>query len=145
MPHPWHGWGTPHRRPEAHEGGPAGVARATLTSGGGGRIQQEWWMPPFLVPSGPVAPVFGGTGEEALMQCGVDPASGGPMQHYTNIHRIERLAASHPLVARVERHKARKALDPPQCGTGWLSEAPHSGSVWGTSIGFWARERAERC
>ena len=65
-----------------------------------GRIIEEWWMPPFLVPNADVAPVPKGSGEEALMQCSVDPASGGPEthQHYTNIHRIARLASCHPMV-----------------------------------------------
>ncbi len=69
-----------------------------------GRIIQEWWMPPFLVPIADVAPVPGVFCEQALMQCSVDPASGGPEthQHYTNIHRIACLASCHPRVLWLE-------------------------------------------
>ncbi len=67
-----------------------------------GRTIQEWWMmpPPFLAPIADVASVPKGWGEEALTQCSVDPASGGPRthQHYTNIRRIARLADCHPMV-----------------------------------------------
>ena len=34
------------------------------------------------------------------------------LQHYTNIHRIECLARSHPLVLKVEYHNPHKAADP---------------------------------
>ncbi len=70
-----------------------------------GRIIQEWWMPPFLVPIADVAPVPGVFCEQALMQCSVDPASGGPEthQHYTNIHRIASLANCHPRVVALGR------------------------------------------
>ena len=82
-----------------------------------GRTHQEWWMPPFLVPIAEVAAVQGetpGTTEKAvLLQFSDDPGSGGPntQQHYTNIHRIECLARSHPLVWMVQRHRETKALD----------------------------------
>ena len=81
-----------------------------------GRTHQEWWMPPFLVPIAEVAAVQGetpGTTEKAvLLQFSDDPGSGGPktQQQYTNIHRIECLARSHPLVWMVQRHKETKAL-----------------------------------
>ena len=71
-------------------------------------------MPPFLVPIAVVAPVQAGTGEEALQQV-PDPASAGTSlkyQHYTNIHRMERLATTHALVTTVDRHKPTKQLDP---------------------------------
>ena len=87
------------------------------TKGPTGRIQQEWWMPPFLVPIADVARVQGRTQDctqkAVLPQFSNSPASGGPKtrQHYTNIFRVECLARSHPLVWMVQRHKETKALD----------------------------------
>ena len=57
-----------------------------------------------------------GTTEKAvLLQLSDGPASGGlkTQQHYTNIHRMECLARSHPLVLKVEEHKPEKARDKP--------------------------------
>ena len=73
-----------------------------------GRKQQEWWMPPFLVPIANVACVQGGTPEctqkAVLQQFSTTPASGGPktQMHYTNIFRVECLARSHPLVNKTQ-------------------------------------------
>ena len=84
-----------------------------------GRTHQEWWMPPFLVPIAEVAAVqweTPGTTEKAvLLQFSDDPGSGGPktQQHYTNIHRIECLARTHPKVVMVGWHKVGKSKDPP--------------------------------
>ena len=66
------------------------------------RVDQEWWMPPLLVPLANKTAV-GLSGDEALWQ---GPASGGGqrvVEHYTNIHRIEKLALEHPLVVGVVR------------------------------------------
>ena len=66
------------------------------------RVDQEWWMPPLLVPLANKTAV-GLSGDEALWQ---GPASGGGqrvVEHYTNIHRIEKLAEEHPLVIGQER------------------------------------------
>ena len=74
-------------------------------------------MAPFLVPIEDVAVVRGGTTgltvNAVLQQFPEDPASGGPktQQHFTNIHRIECLARSHPLVRKVELYNPAKALD----------------------------------
>ena len=77
------------------------------------RVAQEWFTPPFLVPIDHVAPVGDTSPEPDLMQCSLSPASGAPLthQHYTNIHRMVRLANCHPLVVRWDKHKERKELD----------------------------------
>ena len=42
---------------------------------------------------------------------GEGPATGGRMQHYTNIERVRSLAMLHPLIDEVEEHKTEKGLD----------------------------------
>ena len=66
------------------------------------RVQQEWWMPSFLVPFADKADV-GVSPEEALYK-----APGG-QEEYTNIHRIRKLADEHPLVHRVLLRDTDKA------------------------------------
>ena len=46
--------------------------------------------------------------EAELFQCTVE---GKLMQHYSNIHRMKYLAATHPLVSSVIPHKLGKAVD----------------------------------
>ena len=46
--------------------------------------------------------------EAELFQCTVE---GKLMQHYSNIHRMNYLAATHPLVSSVIPHKLGKAVD----------------------------------
>ena len=76
-------------------------------------VGQEWWLPPFLLP---VCPKKGAVKmdkpEHALQQCPAHPAPGGQMamEHFTNIHRIKKLADQHPMVLMVVDHKvAEKA------------------------------------
>ena len=79
------------------------------------RVGQEWWLPPFLVP-------FAGKADVALPQDQAlwqGPATTQPehtggeevYEHYTNIHRIERLAEEHPLVLSVAKFKIEKMWD----------------------------------
>ena len=117
VPRPWIGRGSHNQQEKALQGRAAPVAPLHASPDQEGRTHQEWWMPPFLVPIAEVAAVQGetpGTTEKAvLLQFSDDPGSGGPktQQQYTNIHRIECLARSHPLVWMVQRHKETKALD----------------------------------
>ena len=68
-----------------------------------GRLNQEWLCVPIT------------RGKQAstkpLAQQGADPASGGRMQHFTNIERVKALAMKHPLIDEVEDHKTTKAND----------------------------------
>ena len=77
-----------------------------------GRVQQEWLLTPFLVPIAEKADVEGPP-QEALKQYSDDPASGGTLtqEHYTNIHRVRRLAEKHPLVLDVKPCNLLKGLD----------------------------------
>ena len=77
-----------------------------------GRVQQEWLLTPFLVPIAEKADVEGQP-QEALKQYSDDPASGGTLtqEHYTNIHRVRRLAQLHPLVLDVKLRNQLKGLD----------------------------------
>ena len=77
-----------------------------------GRVQQEWLLTPFLVPIAEKADVEGQP-QEALKQYSDDPASGGTLtqEHYTNIHRVMRLAKQHPLVLKVQPYNVLKGLD----------------------------------
>ncbi len=80
-----------------------------------GRVLQEWWMAPFLVPfDETVGWVPGGTGSELLGMVG--PASGGRpttrQEHYTNVHRITCLARCHPLVVLALPHRNRPSWAP---------------------------------
>ncbi len=73
-----------------------------------GRVEREWWMPPYLVPLKIVSwALGGGAGDEILRQWA---PSGGPAthQHYTNIHRIFCLAHSHPQVVFAEPHNLQR-------------------------------------
>ena len=65
------------------------------------RVDQEWWMPPLLVPLANKTAV-GLSGDEALWQ-GPAASGGQRVEHYTNIYRIEKLAEEHPLVLGVDR------------------------------------------
>ena len=64
---------------------------------------QEWCYVPFLVARGGTQPLAGAPEEADLTQV---MYRGEPMEHYTNIHRIENLARSHPLVVQVNLHRA---------------------------------------
>ena len=66
---------------------------------------QEWFYVPFLVARGGTQPLAGAPTEAALMPV---EHQGKLMEHYTNIHRIENLARSHPLVEQVNLHRANK-------------------------------------
>ena len=69
---------------------------------------QEWCYVPFLVARGGTQPLAGAPEEADLTQV---MYRGEPMEHYTNIHRIENLARSHPLVELVIFHGGHRARD----------------------------------
>ena len=65
---------------------------------------QLWLFVPFLVERGEekTQPLAGAPVEAELMQV---VHAGKIFEHYTNIHRIRRLAETHPLVAAVREHQ----------------------------------------
>ena len=141
VPRPWIGRGSHNQQEKALQGRAAPVAPLHASPDQEGRTHQEWWMPPFLVPIANVAVVQGetpGTTEKAvLLQYSADGASGGPktQQHYTNIHRIECLARTHPKVVMVGCHREGKSEDPRPFSTGLAAQCittrAHMTSIFG--------------
>ena len=73
-----------------------------------GRLNQEWLYVPMLAEWQPK--LVENKPAHNLWQ-GADPASGGRMQHFTNIERVKALAMKHPLIDEVEDHKTTEAND----------------------------------